>query len=273
MLTANIAGDTASAAPTGTVTFTDTNAATPVTVGTATVTAGVATLTTTSLAEGRHNIIATYAGDTNFTGSVSGVSIVRVADFTIAATPTTASVAAGQTTGVITLAYAIDYDISAYGGNPAVTFACTGLPSGAACNFTNTTVTPTVGSTGAVTAADTLTISTEGPTLTKASLEHPETPSHRGLGITLAGVLMIGLPLAFRRRRLLPAGFGLVALLFVCCLGGCGGGSSPSGYNASGGTPAGNSTVTITATVTGGNGLGTVSHTATVALTVTSAGD
>jgi subtilase family serine protease len=268
-LQANVAGDTANAAPSGTVTFTDTNAAAPVTVGTATVTAGVATLNISTLAEGRHNIIATYAGDANFTGSVSGVAIVRVADFTIAATPATASVIAGQTSSAVTLAYAIDYNIASYGGNPNVTFACSGLPSGATCNFTNTTVTPTVGSTGAVTASDTLTISTTGPTLTKASLDRSETPSHHGLGITLAGVLMLGLPLAFRRKRLLPVGFGLVALLFACCLSGCSG-SSLTTYNASGGTPAGASTVTITATVTGGNGLGTVSHTATVALTVTS---
>lgn len=269
-LKASVVGDTASAAPTGTVTFTDTNAATPVTVGTATVTAGVASLSTTTLAEGRHNIIATYAGDANFTGSVSGVSIVRVADFTIAATPATTTVVAGQTSGAVTLAYAIDYDITSYGGNPNVTFACSGLPSGAACNFTNTTVTPTVGPTGAVTASDTLTISTNGPTLSQASLEHPQRPSsHRGFGVALAGVLMVGLPLAFR-RRLLPAGFGLAALLFACCLSGCGG-SSPAGYTATGGTPAGASTVTVTATVTGGNGLGTVSHSTTVALTVTSA--
>ncbi len=271
-LTAAVTGDTANAAPSGTVTFTDTNAATPVTVGTATVTAGVASLKVTTLTAGRHNIIATYAGDTNFTGSVSAVTIVRVADFTLAATPASTTVVAGQTSGAVALAYAIDYNIAAYGGNPAVTFACSGLPAGATCNFTNTTVTPTVGST--VTAADTLTISTTGPTLTKASLDHPETPAHRGLGIALAGVLMIGLPLAFRRRRLLPAGFGLVALLFACCLSGCGNGGPNGNFNvASGGTPAGNSTVTVTATVTGGNGLGTLSHTTTVALTVASAGN
>ena len=268
-LQAAVAGDTANAAPTGMVTFTDTNAASPVQLGTATVTGGIATLSLTTLAEGRHNIIATYAGDTNFTGSVSGVTIVRVADFTIAATPASTSVVAGQTSSAVTLAYAIDYNIASYGGNPAVTFACSGLPSGAACNFTNTTVTPTVGSTGAVTASNTLTISTTGPTLTKASLSHPETPFHKGMGITVAGVLMLGLPLAFRRRKLFPAGFGLLAMLVVCCLSGCSG-SGPTTYTPSGGTPAGASTVTVTATVTGGNGLGTVSHTTTVALTVTS---
>ncbi len=276
-MTALIAGDTSGPTPTGMITFTDTNAATPVTVGTASLTNGAATLPISTLAAGQHNIIATYAGDGNFTGSVSGVTVVRVADFTIAATPATASVAAGQTTGVITLAYAIDYNLAAYAGNPAVTFACSGLPSEAACNFTNTTVTPTVSSSGAATAAGTFTISTTGPTLS-ASLDrpaHPDTPSHGGPGIAIAAVLMMGLPLAFRRRRMLPAGFGLTALLVICCLSGCSGkGSSGStGPTASGGTPAGNSTVTITATVTAGNGVGTESHTTTVALTVTSAGE
>ena len=272
-LQASVAGDTANKAPTGTVTFTDTNAATPVQVGTATVTAGVATLKISTLAEGRHNIIATYAGDTSFTGSVSGVTIVRVADFTIMATPATVSVVAGQTSAAVTLAYAIDYNIASYGGNAAVTFACSGLPSGSACNFTNTTVTPVVSSIGAVTASNTLTISTTGPTLTKASLDHPETPSHRSIGIALAGILVVGLPLVVRRRRLLPAGFGLVALLFAICLSGCGSSGPNGAYNAAGGTVAGNSTVTVTATVTGGNGLGTASHTATIALTVTAAGN
>ncbi len=273
-LQASVAGDTPSATPTGTVTFTDTNASSPVQLGTAPVTAALATLNISSLAAGRHNIIATYSGDSNFTGSVSGVTIVRIADFTITATPATASVVAGQTSSAVALAYAINYDIASYGGNPNVTFACSGLPTGATCNFANSSITPSVSSTGAVTASNSLTITTTGPTLTKASLEHPETPSHRGIGVALAGVLMLGLPLAFRRKRLLSAGFGLLTLVFVCCLSGCGGSSSgPTGaYNASGGTPAGASTVTVTATVSGSSSLGTVSHTATVALTVTAAG-
>ena len=54
--------------PTGTVTFTDSGTA----LGTATLDAtGTATFSTTALLSGTHAIVANYAGDTNFTGSVS----------------------------------------------------------------------------------------------------------------------------------------------------------------------------------------------------------
>ena len=53
--------------PTGTVTF----SAGAATLGTGTVTSGVATLNISTLSAGTHGIIASYAGDTNFTASAS----------------------------------------------------------------------------------------------------------------------------------------------------------------------------------------------------------
>jgi len=61
-------------APTGSVTFFD--GATS--IGSGTVTGGVASLTTSALAVGTHNITATYGGDGNFLGSTTSAALVQV---------------------------------------------------------------------------------------------------------------------------------------------------------------------------------------------------
>ena len=79
------------------------------------------------------------------------------------------------------------------------------------------------------------------------------------------------MPLAFRRRRTFTALLGLALLAAVATLNGCG--SSTPVYKVTNvGTPAGASNVTITATVNGGAAYGTLTHTATVALTVNAQG-
>jgi autotransporter-associated beta strand protein len=57
--------------PSGLVTFTDIISGTPRTLGTATLKGGVAVFGINSLSVGPHNIMASYAGDNNFTASVS----------------------------------------------------------------------------------------------------------------------------------------------------------------------------------------------------------
>jgi hypothetical protein len=59
--------------PTGTVVFLDRVVETPTILGTATLSGGVATLTTAALAPGSHSLSAVYAGDNNFTGSTAAV--------------------------------------------------------------------------------------------------------------------------------------------------------------------------------------------------------
>jgi hypothetical protein len=56
--------------PTGSVTFKDGGSS----IGTGTVTAGVATLSTSALAQGSHTITATYNGDSNFSGSTGSLT-------------------------------------------------------------------------------------------------------------------------------------------------------------------------------------------------------
>jgi len=66
-LTATVTPSSGTGTPTGTVTFTDTSTST--TLGTQPLSSGQATLTTSSLAVGTHNITAQYSGDSNFQAS------------------------------------------------------------------------------------------------------------------------------------------------------------------------------------------------------------
>jgi hypothetical protein len=66
-LTATVTPSSGTGTPTGTVTFKDTSTST--TLGTQTLSSGQATLTTSSLAVGNHNITAQYSGDSNFQAS------------------------------------------------------------------------------------------------------------------------------------------------------------------------------------------------------------
>ena len=83
--------------PTGTVTFLDNGSS----IGTASLSNGKATLTTSTLSAGTHPITAQYNGDSNFIGSTSpGINQTVnavAADFTITASPSSASVKRGRT--------------------------------------------------------------------------------------------------------------------------------------------------------------------------------
>ena len=276
-ITATVTGDSAGATPTGSVTFTDTAANNGVgaSIGMAPVTNGTATLTVNTLAAGRHFIIASYPGDANFAPSASQSIDAIVGDFTLTAAPSSATVVAGQSSSAITLSYAGSADFTTFPSgavfNSGVTLACSGLPSGAACSFSAAAISPTTSSNGTTSGTAMVTISTTGPTLTKASLAPPRKPWRLAAPISIAGLLALGLPFIFRRRRIFTTLLGLVFLAAALSLGACG--SSGGQYNISApGTAAGASNVTITATVNGGPAYGTLSHTATVALTVSAAG-
>lgn len=257
-LTAAITGDSATPAPTGTVTFHDGS----LSLGTSAVTAGSATLSTAKLAAGSHNITASYAGDTNFTASVSAVTAVQVSDFTVATTSATASVAQGQTVQV-------PVTVTANGSvTSAVSLACSGLPTGATCSFAPVMVTP-----GTTSAQTVMLITTTGPTfspaLRKTTATRNDPGAASGFGIRLGGALLLGIPIfgfGFRRkRRALQMVLGVLGLAVLFGMAGCGGSSSSTPkYTATGGTATGTSTVTIKATD------GTLSHTTTVTLTVKS---
>lgn len=265
-LTANVMGNSSTPTVAGTVTFYDGTTS----LGTAAVAGGTASLTTSSLTGGTHNIYAAFGGNSTFLKSQSQVTQVLINDFTLTAGGSGASVVAGGSTTV-------PITVTAVGAIPqAVSFSCSGLPSGATCNFSPSKVTPGSGS-----VVDTLVISTAGPTLSPAarsasvhaSLDASRAkPRSSGMALRFGGAFFLGLPLFglgwARKRKFLTAIFGLtgLAVLFGAMgLTGCGGSGGQKYTISNPGTPAGSSMVTVTATA------GSITHTLKVLLTVRSA--
>ncbi|HWO32433.1 MAG TPA: SBBP repeat-containing protein, partial [Candidatus Acidoferrum sp.] len=94
-----------------------------------------------------------------FAGGLADGFVAKVgaapADFSVAVAPTSASVNAGQSTSAITVT--VSSVNSSFG--QAVALSCTGLPTGAGCNFTSASLTPTSSA-----ATTSLTITTTGAT-------------------------------------------------------------------------------------------------------------
>ena len=250
--TATVAGSSGSTGvPTGTVTFL--NGTT--TLGTGTLNgSGVATYTTMALGAGTNSITAAYGGDSNFAASTSTAVTVTVQavppSFTVSASPTSLSITAGGA-GTTTISVT-----PAGGFAQAVSFACSGLPSEATCTFAPATVTP-----GASAVTSTLTIST-------TAAQAAERGRLYRSGMTgLLGLLSMFLFALPRNKR--PAAWGRWCALVIAVTlaggliacgggGGSGGGSTPTDP----GTPAGTSTVTVTATS------GSINQTASLQVTV-----
>jgi hypothetical protein len=235
--------------PTGTVTFL--NGSTQLGTGTLNGSAQT-TFSTSSLAAGSYSVTATYGGDSKFAESMSAATALTVGtggpspDFSLASDAATLMIARGKS-GTDTISIT-----PVNGFNQPTTFACSGLPSGAACSFSPATVTPN----GTVAATTTMTITTTAPSSSRHSSPWPFAG---GSGAFALGLIFL------RGRKRLPSLLCLVLLLGMGgIVFGCGGSSHkpPTGNS---GTPAGTVTVTITAT---GSSANPVSHTTTVALTV-----
>ena len=185
---------------------------------------GAAGYSTTSLPVGADSISAVYSGDSNFSGSTSNTINVTiqapVPSFTLGASPTGGTVTAGSTAQTTITVTPVN------GFNSQVSFACSGLPTGATCSFSPTSVTPSGSA-----ASTTLSIATTAQSGGLAPLERPG--SLRGLrgGATLAFLAGGGLWLLGRRRNLrwpqvLPIVIGCLA--FATILSGCGGSKKSS---------------------------------------------
>ena len=179
-------------------------------------------------------------------------------DFSVSVSPTSATVTAGASSN-----FTINTSTT-NGFNSAVSLSCSGLPTGAKCMFSTQSYTPG-GNTIPM-----LTITTTARSAMIGAVRFGRLASHWStsqLRILLAagfvGFLLVGLHFGRLRLRffstaLLRAGGLAVILLAVFAAAGCGNGKAA----ASTGTPAGTSMVTVTATS------GTLSHSATIALTV-----
>ncbi len=250
---------TTSETPTGKVQFLNGSSV----LGMGTLTAGVATFTTSSLTAGSYNVTAAYGGDPNFTPSTSSAAPITVAtpDYSITSNPTSLTIQQGQSGTAIFTVTPID------GFNQAITFSCAGLPSGASCSFSPATVTPN----GAPVTSQ-LTITTTAPS---SALLHKLDPlQERGnWGRSSAALaLFAGLFVGARRRRM-PNMLRMLIFtvaIFLFPLAGCGGGSPQNSQSSTPppnlGTPAGTSQVAITASA---GGSGTALHTASLTLVIT----
>ncbi len=238
-LVATIQSPAGSALPTGTMQFL--MGTTP--VGSVVVTAGTATLTTTSLPVGADSITASYSGDTIFAPSASKAVVVTVLqpDFTISAAPASLSVTGGQAAQTV-LSIVPSNGLS----NPP-TLACSGLPAGSACTF-GASVTKSDGS---------FSIPLSIATVALASAVRP------GAGDGYLFALIPFILFLTKRRKTFLKTISLMLILGVAVvmttLTGCGGGQSSAT------APPHSQTSIITVTAQSSSG---ATHTATLTLTV-----
>jgi len=173
------------------------------------------------------------------------------ADFNLSSSPASASITAGQT---VTYSVTVSPTDGLYG--LPVSLACTGTPSLSTCTISPQQVTP-----GSAAVSATVTITTTAP---QSSMLHV-------LG-SVTGVYALFLPLLWlysgtakhgRSAKLRTLGWvlGVVLLLIVVSLVGCGGSYSPPKQQKPG-TPSGTSTITISGSSSSMN------HTTTVTLNV-----
>lgn len=181
------------------------------------------------------------------------------ANYAVTADSDTQTVTAGGTaTFNLTMTPTNHYD-------GTITFACTGLPDKSSCTFNPTSAVMD----GHTPATVQLTITTTAATTSTASL-HNHTSIMLAMslsGMALFGMLVIGsLP---KRRRLMGIMLGMVIVVMMISLIACGGSSNTHHTTTIPGTPAGNYTVTATATGTAGSyGGNTSDHPMTITLTV-----
>jgi hypothetical protein len=207
--------------PTGTVTFYDGTTA----IGTGTLDGqGIATLTTSTLTAGTHNISAQYAATTDFNASTSNTvaQVVNPAstpppppptgpDFQLVVTPTTVPIDVGLIATVTVQA------VENNGLSEPVSLTCDGLPKEASCTF-DSSVLPAGGGT------TTLTLYSGAP----HDCGTPPTtylgPLSGGLG-ALSLLTLLGLPFARGRKRLrslmLAALLAMVLPVISSCSGHC----------------------------------------------------
>ena len=243
-LTATVSA--ASGSPTGTVTFYNGTAV----LGTGTLNnSSMATLSTTALPVGVDSVTAVYAGAGTFTGSTSGAVTITIASpipagqasYTVAANPTTLTLAQGQaasTTVILT-------PQGGYSGN--IVLGCVNLPANMVCSFAQNQV--TLSGSKSATLALTIKLSPQ-QTSSLAPARTPPSPLGSTLmamvfwcpgGLTglvvFAGGLKRRTLYSARRLPLVAAG----ALALTAGLAGC-------GFSGTATPPVGTSQVTVFAT-------------------------
>ena len=205
---------------------------------------------------GTVSVQVTYEGDANYAPTGVTVPFVITVPFTVAGAPfeiTTPGATTGNTSTVTIT------PVNGFTGTVNLACVLTTSPAGAQ-HLPSCGITPAVAITGTTAATTTMTITSTGAT-TSGALSLPATNRMRWLGVngavTLAGLILLGIPARGRRRRFL---LGLVFVLVVGgCFSGCGGAGGGGGSVITiPGTTAGDYTFTVTGTSQGVSVNGTV---------------
>ena len=245
-LRADVAGQSAQGFATGTVAFSDMFGAIP---GGSTFTLNGQGNTATpngifNFDTGTHTISAAYSGDPSFNPSTTtqSQSFTIAAGFygTIPAAQSTVLISTPGDTGSTSISVS-----NSTGFKSTISFACSGLPSEAACQFAPATIAPN-GTANTTSVA--IAITTTAPTA--SSQQRPYLPGQwtAGIGLLLASTVLVG----GKRQRV--RGLLLLLTLLLLVVGpSCGGGGSGGGGGShlpppNPGTPTGTSTVLVTAT-------------------------
>jgi Glycoside hydrolase family 44/Bacterial Ig-like domain (group 3) len=183
--TADVAPQSGSGTPTGSVAFLDGSSQ----IGMATLSSGSASFSGNSLSVGSHAIAATYSGDSNYVASSSAAITVTVtapaaADYSLTMSNSTLTVAEG-TSGTLTITVS-----PKNGFKQSVGLACSGLPASANCSFNPSSVN-TAGGAGATT----LTVQDAGANGTEIPAKGSFTGFPKGalyiLAVALVGIVGI----------------------------------------------------------------------------------
>jgi hypothetical protein len=220
-------------------------------------------LLTNTLQSGAHVLRVFYSGDSAHQANTSAPATLTILDaagaFTLSPSTTSTSAVQGRASNPVTLT------ATPTGGfHSSIAFACTGgLPAGAVCLFTPSSVTPT----GSAPATTSLTISPAATGLQSSNAPASRVPrtvspgmgAASGLGVTLAGLFLVFFPRRTRRWSVFTL---LFAVTTLGMLSGCGsGGVDPNGPNPNS-LSTGSYAVNVTATG------GSVIQTATINLTI-----
>jgi len=193
--------------------------------------------------------IAAACGYSNSLVATATYTISLSPDYQLSVTPSSLTIAAGQSgTAKFTVTPMNGFDNQ-------VSFACSGLPSGATCSFAPPSVTPSGGNP----VSSTLTIST---TAASAALRGPRASSHYlNYALLLPFVGMIfGIAARRKQARLRSRVYSMWAVVLLAA------GLASCGSTNKVGTPPGTSTVTLTAST---SGTGAINHTTALTITIT----
>lgn len=243
-LTASVAGASASAPPSGMVSFTDQDGV----IGTASLDAGRVVFSTSTLAAGTHAITATFLASGSFAGATSAplTEVIQTFDFTITLSNPTVTVVSGASTTVT----AQIQGVGNVTGNVALSAA--NVPQPAAVAFNPTAVTFPGGASGNAIISITTALQPH------ASLS--PRPNRERVSARIFAALLLAPLFLVRRKRIRAMFVLLLGLLSLACISGCTNISYPVSRLSPG---------TYTIPITGVDQTSKISHTVNLTLNVT----